>query len=64
MDFEAAILMAIAMAVTVNLCARPVAVSYEWLNYAIAHPVLCTDVEMGMPCSDDATARRVKTSSR
>jgi len=64
MDFEAAILMAIAMAVTLHLCVRPVAVSYEWLNYVGAHQQVCTDIEMGSPCVEIATTRRIDAGSR
>ena len=64
MDFEAAILMAIAMAITAHFCVRPVAVSSEWLTYVAAHQPVCTDVEMGSLCAEITAKRRVDSRAR
>ncbi|HZQ00248.1 MAG TPA: hypothetical protein VFB13_11960 [Reyranella sp.] len=54
MDFEAAILMAIVLGFTLHLQAvRPqTANSENWLTYLAAHPTLCTETDMGRPCTD------------
>jgi hypothetical protein len=56
MNLESAILMAIALAFALHVKVYPTTVSDNWLTYLAAHPVLCTDVEMGRPCDDPLAA--------
>ncbi len=52
MDIETAVLVAIALTCSLQLQNHPPKISSDWLAELPYRPVLCTDVEMGMPCSD------------
>jgi hypothetical protein len=52
MDFESAILAAIALAFALHVQNHPISVPGDWLNQLAVRSMMCTEVEVGLPCRE------------